>query len=255
LRSLLSILPDRHSVLSALRRQDLRAVLARGKDLQRRHVRALLAGAGALLVVGAAWWAMAPGSEHVAALVDPQGEGLADLMQPGPLPELAMGSADAPITVVEYASMSCPHCAHMHNTVLPELKKKYIDTGKVHFILREFPLDDRAMAAAMLARCAGGDKTLPMITALFAKQDAWAFVRDDPTPELFKFAQQAGFTKESFDKCLTDQKLLEKIEAVRSRASKVFGVKATPTFFINGKKLDGVTLEDFEKAFAQILKN
>jgi protein-disulfide isomerase len=255
LRSLLSILPDRQNLLALLRRQDLLATLTRGQSLQRRHLLTLAAGVGALALIGAAWWALTPRAGHESVAISGKGEGLADLMQPGPLPELALGNADAPITVVEYASMSCPHCANVHNTVLPELKKKYIDTGKVHFILREFPLDDRAMAAAMLARCAGGDKTLPLISALFARQEAWAFVRDDPLPELFKFAKQAGFTKESFDKCLSDQKLLDEIEAVRTRAARVYGVKGTPTFFVNGKRLDGVSLEDFEKAFAPILKS
>jgi protein-disulfide isomerase len=180
---------------------------------------------------------------------------VAELMKPGPLPELTLGSPEAPITVVEYASMTCGHCAHFHNTVFPQLKEKYIDTGKAHFILREFPLDNLAVAASMLARCSGGDKTFPLISALFAKQDDWAFVRGDPRPELLKFAKQAGFTKESFDKCLTDQKLLDEVVAVRTRASQVFGVDATPTFFVNGKRLSGVSLEDFEKAFAPILKS
>jgi len=172
-----------------------------------------------------------------------------ELMKPGPLPDLVVGKADAPITVVEYASMTCGHCAHFHNTVFPTLKEKYIDTGKVRFIMREFPLDNLAAAASMLARCAGEGKALPLISALFAKQDDWAFVKGDPRPELLKFAKQAGFTQESFEKCLTDQKLLDDISSIRSRAADTFGVNATPTFFVNGKKLNGVGLEDFEKAF------
>ena len=215
----------------------------------RRDVLGLITCGLGLAALARAWPALAQHKKGPAEVsVD-------ELMKPGPLPELSLGSADAPITVVEYASMTCGHCAHFHNTVFPLLKEKYIDTGKVHFIMREFPLDNLAVAASMLARCAGGEKTFPLISALFAKQEEWAFVHGDPRPELLKLAKQAGFTKESFDKCLTDQKLLEKIEAVRARAAKVFGVKATPTFFINGKKLDGVTLEDFEKAFAPILKN
>jgi protein-disulfide isomerase len=178
-----------------------------------------------------------------------------ELLKPGPLPDLVLGSADAPITVVEYASMTCGHCAHFHTTVFPTLKEKYIDTGKVRFIMREFPLDNLAAAASMLARCAGDGKTFPLISVLFAKQDDWAFVKGDPRPELLKFAKQAGFTQESFEKCLTDQKLLDDISAVRSRAAETFGVNATPTFFVNGKKLNGVALADFEKAFEPILKS
>jgi protein-disulfide isomerase len=178
-----------------------------------------------------------------------------ELMKPGPLPDLVLGSADAPITVVEYASMTCGHCAHFHTTVFPTLKEKYVDTGKVRFIMREFPLDNLAAAASMLARCAGDGKTFPLISVLFAKQDDWAFVKGDPRPELLKFAKQAGFTQESFEKCLTDQKLLDDIAAIRSRAAETFGVNATPTFFVNGKKLNGVDLADFEKAFEPILKS
>ena len=176
-------------------------------------------------------------------------------MKPGPLPDLVLGNADAPITVVEYASMTCGHCAHFHTTVFPTLKEKYVDTGKVRFIMREFPLDNLAAAASMLARCAGDGKTFPLISVLFAKQDDWAFVKGDPRPELLKFAKQAGFTQESFEKCLTDQKLLDDIAAIRSRAAETFGVNATPTFFVNGKKLNGVDLADFEKAFEPILKS
>jgi protein-disulfide isomerase len=178
-----------------------------------------------------------------------------ELMKPGPLADLVLGNADAPITVVEYASMTCGHCAHFHTTVFPTLKEKYVDTGKVRFIMREFPLDNLAAAASMLARCAGDGKTFPLISVLFAKQDDWAFVKGDPRPELLKFAKQAGFTQETFEKCLTDQKLLDDISAVRTRASETFGVNSTPTFFVNGKKLNGVALEDFEKAFSPILKS
>src|SRR5262249_51968949 len=128
-----------------------------------------------------------------------------ELMKPGPLPELVMGKANAPITVVEYASMTCGHCANFHNKVLGPLKEKYIDTGKVRLIMREFPLDPLAAAASMLTRCAGGEKTFPLISVLFEKQEEWAFVRTNPKDELLKFAKQAGFTQESFDKCLTDQ--------------------------------------------------
>jgi protein-disulfide isomerase len=178
-----------------------------------------------------------------------------ELMQPGPLPELTLGKADAPVTIVEYASMTCGHCAAFHNTVFPKLKEKYVDTGKVRFIMREFPLDNLAAAASMLARCAGGDKTYPMIEVLFQKQDQWAFVRGNPVPELFKLAKQAGFTQESFDKCLTDQKLLDDVTSIRTRGADKFGVNSTPTFFINGKRLEGApTVESFDKALDPLLK-
>jgi protein-disulfide isomerase len=219
--------------------------------LLRRDVLRLMGGAAlGLLAQGATRAALAQRKKSAITEVPVE-----ELMKSGPLPELALGKADAPITVVEYASMTCGHCANFHTKVFPQLKEKYIDTGKVYFIMREFPLDNLAAAASMLARCAGGDKTFPLISALFAKQEEWAFVRGDPRPELLKLVKQAGFTQESFDKCLTDQKLLDDIYAIRARASETFGVDATPTFFINGKKLAGVGLEDFEKAFAAILKS
>lgn len=171
-----------------------------------------------------------------------------ELMEEGPLPENALGEATAPNTVIEYSSMTCPHCARFHRDVLPDLKKKYIDTGKVLYIIREFPLDNLAFAASMLARCAGPEKYFPFVEVLFEKQQEWAFGEGDPVPRLFKMAQQAGFTKESFEKCLKDQKLLDGITAVRKRAHEKFGVNSTPTLFVNGKLLKGASnVGDIEK--------
>jgi protein-disulfide isomerase len=122
-------------------------------------------------------------------------------------------------------------------------------------VFREFPLDARAFAASMLARCAGStDKTIALVAALFDKQQDWAFVKENPTPKLFEIAKQAGFTQESFDKCLTDQKLLEQLTTIHDRANEVFGVNATPTFFINGKRLQvAPELEAFDKVLEPLL--
>jgi protein-disulfide isomerase len=177
-----------------------------------------------------------------------------ELMKPTDLPDLTLGSADAKITVVEYASMTCPHCAHFSNDVFEPFKKKYIDTGKVRYIFRDFPLDNLAAAVSMLARCAGPDKAMPMIETFYAKQEDWAFASGSPVPRLFDIAKQAGFTQESFDKCLTNQKLLDQITAERTRASDTFGVNATPTFFINGKRLqEAPTMEAFDKVIGPLL--
>jgi len=179
---------------------------------------------------------------------------VAELMKPVGLPDLALGPDDAKVTVVEYASMTCGHCAHFTTDIWPEFKKKYVDTGKVRYVFREFPLDNLAAAASMLARCTGGDKAFPLIEVLFEKQKEWAFGEGNPVPRLFEIAKQAGFTQESFDKCLTDQKLLDDITAGRTRASDVFGVSATPTFYINGKKLDGApSMEKFDAAIEPLL--
>ncbi len=177
-----------------------------------------------------------------------------ELMKPVGLPDLALGPKDAKVTIVEYASMTCGHCAHFTKDVWPELKKKYVDTNKVHYVFREFPLDNLAAAASMLARCTGEDKAFSLIEVLFEKQNEWAFGEGNPVPRLFEIAKQAGFTQESFDKCLTDQKLLDEITAGRTRAGEVFGVSATPTFFINGKKLDGApTMEKFDAMIEPML--
>ena len=129
---------------------------------------------------------------------------------------MALGDEKAPVTIIEYASMTCPHCATFHDTTYPELKKRYIDTGKVRFIFREFPLDQLAPAAFMLARCAGPDKYFPMIETLFQQQKEW--VVQKPLPPLLAIAKQAGFSEQSFNECLKNQKLLDGIEDVRQRA-------------------------------------
>ena len=178
-----------------------------------------------------------------------------ELMKPGDLPEIVIGKPDAPVTIVEYASMTCPHCATFHNTVLPQLKAKYIDTGKARIVFREFPLDERATAASMLARCVPADAQATLIGDLFKLQEQWAFVRGNlVVAKLFDVAKQAGFTQASFDKCLTDQKLLEQVEAVRKRGADKFGVSSTPTFFINGRRLSGGgSMADFDKALAPLV--
>jgi protein-disulfide isomerase len=159
----------------------------------------------------------------------------AELMKPAALTDMVMGNDTAPVTIVEYASMTCPHCAHFDETTFPELKKKYIDTGKVRYILREFPIDPLAAAAFMLARCAGEKDTnryYAMVGTLFRQQQRWAVAK--PLDPLFAIAKQAGFTKDSFDTCLANQKLLDDIQKVRQQAIDQFKVKSTPTFFING---------------------
>ena len=179
--------------------------------------------------------------------VDPD---VAMLMAAGPLPDIVVGSANAPNTIVEYASMTCPHCAQFQTEVFPQVKAKYIDTGKARYILREFPLDNLAAAAFMLARCSGNDRYYPMVDALFSTQESWAVPGVDAKDKLLRIARQAGMSKDEFDKCLTDKELFSKIVQVRHIANDKFQVDSTPTFFINGKRLKGDhQLKDFEVAF------
>ncbi len=170
----------------------------------------------------------------------PEAQGTVDmekLLQNDNLPDMVLGSEDAPVTIVEYASMTCGHCKAFHEQTFPKLNEAFIQTGKVRFVLREFPFDPRATAAFMLARCSG-DRYFPVVDVLFDRQDVWARA-ENGAKGLFDTVKIAGFTEQSFDACLKDQTLLDNINAVRERASKEFGVEATPTFFIDGKKYAG----------------
>ena len=162
---------------------------------------------------------------------------MAKLLEEGSLTDKVLGEADAPITIVEYASMTCGHCANFHRNTLPAIKENYIDTGKARLVLREFPFDPRAEAGFMLARCAD-DKYFAMVDVLFQQHQSWVSV-ENAREALLQIARLAGFSQESFEACLTDQKLLEDVRAVRNRGAKDFGVDSTPTFFINGNMYKG----------------
>ncbi|MGX5735566.1 DsbA family protein [Bosea thiooxidans] len=170
----------------------------------------------------------------------------------GPLGDVWLGSPDAKVTIIEYASMTCSHCAHFHTETWPELKKKYVDTGKVRFTLREFPLDPLATAGFMLARCNGNDKYYPMADLLFAQQRNWAFV-DKPVDALSALVKQAGFTQESFEACLKRQDIYDAVTLVKDGGAKA-GVNSTPTFFINGQKRSGaLSIAEFDKILEPLL--
>lgn len=180
----------------------------------------------------------------------------AALMQPGPLGDVWLGPADAKCTIIEYASLTCSHCAHFHATTYPVLKERYIDTGKVRFTLREFPLDPLSTAAFMLARCDGNDKYYPISDLLFDQQQNWAFVRkpQSPVDALEQIVRQAGFSKEKFEACLKDQNTYAAINAVKTRGLETFKVDSTPTFFINGTKHNGaLSIEEMEKIIKPII--
>ena len=208
---------------------------------------------GAVLALGAATAGVLPPFTTLAMAADndPSPE---DLAHAGPAGDIMIGSDKAPVTIIEYASMTCPHCAHFEETTLPELKKRYIDTGKVRYVMREFPLDALAAAGFMLARCAGPDKYETVVETLFAKQPDW--VTQKPIEPLMAIAKQFGFTEESFNACLAYQKVLDDIQAVRDHAVNKLGVNSTPTFFINGKRFTGdQTIDAMAKEIDPYLKD
>lgn len=180
-----------------------------------------------------------------------------ELMASNALPDMALGDPKAPVTVIEYASMTCPHCATFTEKTFPDIKKKYVDTGKVRFIFREFPLDNLAAAVFMLARCnaeTNSDKYFAFIDTMFRQQRTWAV--EKPLEPLLTISKQAGFTQETFNACLSNQKVLDGIEAMRQRAVDKFKVQSTPSFFINGKLYTGaLSVDEMSKIIDPLIKS
>jgi protein-disulfide isomerase len=179
-----------------------------------------------------------------------------DVAKPQSLPDMALGPATAPVTVTEYASLTCGHCAHFNEAVFPKIKSEYIDSGKIRYVFREFPLDIKAAAGSMLARCIAKDdagKYFAVIDMLFRQQNDW--VSKNTTETLTRIGKQAGLSGQAIEDCLKDQALLDKIAADQKFASEVLKVNSTPTFFINGEMVKGATsFEEFDKKIKALLK-
>jgi protein-disulfide isomerase len=190
-------------------------------------------------------------------IADAMAQDAADVAKPGSLPDMALGPADAAVTIIEYASMTCPHCAAFTENVFPRIKSEYIDTGKVRYVFREFPLDIKAQAGSMLARCiAKGDagKYFAVVDILFKQQGEW--VMKNTTETLMRVGKQAGLSQQAVEDCLKDQTLVDKLEADQKYASEVLKVNSTPTFFVNGKMIKGETsFEEFDKRIKSLLKS
>src|SRR5437660_4191406 len=180
-----------------------------------------------------------------------------EVAKPQSLPDIALGPGNASVTITEYASMTCPHCAAFNENVFPKIKSEYIDTGKVRYVFREFPLDIKAAAGSMLARCIAKDdagKYFAVIDMLFKQQNDW--VLKNTTETLIRIGKQAGLSQQAVEDCLKDQALLDKIAADQKYASEVLKVDSTPTFFINGDKIKGeASFAEFDKRIKSLLKS
>lgn len=166
-----------------------------------------------------------------------------------------LGDPKAPLTIIEYSSLSCPHCAHFHNDVLPEVQKKYIDTGKAKLIFRNFPLNAPALKGALVLQCVPEDKYYTFARVFFKLQEKWAFT-ENYLADLKTIAQVGGMKPEDFDACVNDKKREEKVLAERMRIDKELKIEATPTFYVNGEKQQGISdAASFEKIIEKHLKD
>ena len=157
-----------------------------------------------------------------------------DVMADGPLGERSMGKANAPVTVIEYVSLTCPHCANFQKNIFPRFKKEFVDTGKVRFIVREFPIGHTSGHAAIVNRCAAEDKYFFLLNQFLTRQPEW--VSQEVRPDaIYSVAKSSGMSREAFDKCLSNQTIIDGLTEVKQRGRK-YGVIGTPTFFINGRK-------------------
>ncbi len=218
-------------------------------SITRRAFTAALSLTGLAALAGLSPWRFVGGAMA-------QSQIAADVAKPQSLPDMALGPKDAAVTIVEYASMTCPHCAAFDEQVFPKIKAAYIDTGKIRYVFREFPLDIKAAAAAMLARCIAKDdpvKFFAVVDTLFKQQDNWF---SKTTEGLALIGKQAGMSEQAVDACLKDQSLLDKIAADQKYANEKLKVNSTPTFFINGEMIKGETsFEEFDKRIKALLKS
>lgn len=165
--------------------------------------------------------------------------------------EYVMGQADAPVTIIEYASLTCPHCAHFHANTMPGLKKELIDTGKARLVYRDFPLDQLALTASMVARCAGRGRFFGFLDTFFISQQSWSRSQN-PVAAIAGIARLGGMSQEKFDACIRDQKMADAILAQRLEGDKTYGVNSTPTLIINGERYGGaLTLGQIKAVIAR----
>ncbi|MGI9508462.1 MAG: DsbA family protein [Geminicoccaceae bacterium] len=167
--------------------------------------------------------------------------------------ERAIGDPDAPVTIIEYSSLTCPHCASFHNEILPELKERYVETGKVRMVFRDFPLNEPAVEAAVLAHCAGPDRYVGFLDVLFQTQASWASA-SDPRTALKQLGKLGGLSDDEMDACFADESMVDGVLQSRLVGQNEHDVQSTPTFVINGETHAGSrAIEDFAEIIDPLL--
>lgn len=236
-------------------------------------MRNLLTALAALVIVvaaGAAYYFMSrdtsPGSSSPPETTAMQVAPTTPAQPPGEQPEIGpdehvLGKIDAPVTIIEYASMTCPHCADFHAKTMPRIKSEYIDKGLVRFVFRPFPLDQLAARATLLAQCAPGDGYFSMLDILFRSQNDWSSA-PDRVAALKQIGRTVGLSDANMDRCMADQAAIDKVVAGMQDAQSRFGIDSTPSFVVNGKTYTNRPFEDFkaengtmEPGFDKIIKD
>ena len=213
---------------------------------------ALLLTAAALVAPGAAGAATPPGP--TGAQTAPAAPSATEMPAEAPAPERVLGDPDAPVTIIEYASMTCPHCRTFHVQVLPSLRSAYIDTGKVRLVFRDYPLDHLALAAAMVARCATTEKTMEVTTRLFETQAKWT-AAEDPIAAIAEAVAPFGLDEAAVEACVSDEAAARPVIEQAMHGRETYEIRSTPTFIVNGEIMVGVhAFQDFEAKIEAALK-
>lgn len=172
-----------------------------------------------------------------------------------PLPDIILGDPNAPIEIIEYSSMTCPHCAAFHINTLPELKAQYLDTGRAKLVFREFPLDRVALIVSVIARCMGEERFFDFIDVMFRTQDQWSHA-EDPIGEIKKIVRMGGQDPDLIDACLEDQALIDGVLAVRQAGDEQYDINSTPTFIVDGENAPGnMSFENFDELLRDLEGN
>lgn len=164
--------------------------------------------------------------------------------------DMVLGAADAPITIIEYASLTCDHCGAFHRNTLPQLKKAWIEPGKARLVYRDFPLNGPALQAAMLAHCAGRERYFGFLEVMFQQQEQWSHAKD-PMAALAKLVRLGGMSEQQISACLSNKDVERRVLATRLDGEKRYAIRSTPTFLVNGRKITGnLPYAEFQKVLA-----